>query len=311
MTAEKPRRLGPGSRLAVIAPSSPFAVDDLQRGLDELRTLGFETLIDDRIFARRAYTAGSPAERAAVIHDALADDRVDALIAARGGYGSAQVLPLLDASLLRRSRKAVIGHSDLTAVLQFATQRCGLVSVHGPMVAGSLARGAGAYDKASLLAVLTSSEPPGALQPEGTEVLREGEARGVLVGGTLTQLCASLGTRDAFAPPDGAILLIEDVNERPYRLDRMLTQLQQAGVLARAGALVFGQFPDCDEPRTGLGARAVVSEFIRDIRIPVLWGFPTGHVVGSEWTLPLGLPAYVMARSPSPGLVFDEVATVA
>ncbi|MGE3843764.1 MAG: LD-carboxypeptidase [Vicinamibacterales bacterium] len=309
MILDRPRRLGAGSRLAVIAPSSPFSPDDLQRGLDELRRLGFDPLVDERIFERRAYTAGSPAVRAAVIHDALVDSRVEALIAARGGYGSAQVVPLLDDSILRRSRKAIIGHSDLTAILQTATQRCGLVAMHGPMVAGGLARGAEGYDSVSLLGALTSAEPLGLLQPDGMDVLSTGEARGVLVGGTLTQLCASLGTRDAFDPPDGAVLLIEDVNERPYRLDRMLTQLAQAGVLARAAAIVFGQFPYCDEPRTGLDARAVVSEFIKDVRIPVLWGFPTGHVVGSEWTLPLGLPVQVLARSSTPGLVFEETAT--
>jgi muramoyltetrapeptide carboxypeptidase len=147
----------------------------------------------------------------------------------------------------------------------------------------------------------------GRLSPPGVEVLRGGEARGLLVGGTLTQLTASLGTPFAFECPQGAILFIEDVAERPFRIHRMLTQLAQAGQLTRASALVFGEMPGCDEPGGGHPIRDVVSEFVAPFRGPVLFGFPSGHTSGPAWTLPLGVLARIETR-PEPALIVEEAA---
>ena len=135
-------------------------------------------------------------------------------------------------------------------------------------------------------------------------MLRPGEAAGVLVGGTLTQLAASLGTPWAFEPPDGCVLFIEEVGERPYRIHRMLTQLAQAGVLARAGALVFGELPSCDEPGGEHAIRDVLRDFVRDFAGPVLFGFPSGHTDGPTWTLPLGVQARV--RTTPAAVVIEE-----
>lgn len=306
---DKPHVLGRGARLAVIAPSSPFAREEFNRGLDELRGLGFEPIVDDRIFERSGYVAGPASLRVAVIHEALRNPGIDALIAVRGGHGSAHLLPLLDQDLVRLARKAIIGHSDLTAVLQVVTLACRLIAVHGPMVAGSLAKGDSAYHRQSFLGALTSSQPLGELQPEGLEIIVPGEAIGPLLGGTLTHLCSGLGTPFAFSPPPGFILLVDEINERPYRLDRMLTQLRLSGILARAAGVVFGDLPGCDEPAGGLTAKAAVAAVLKGIGVPVVWGFPTGHAISTEWTLPLGLPVRVVASGPAPMLVFDEPAT--
>src|SRR5258708_627067 len=230
----KPRALRPGDRLALVAPASPFSRDEFDRGLQEIRALGFEPVFDDTVFARREYVAGAPELRAAAVQTAWRDPSIAGLIAVRGGYGSAQVLPLLDRDEARRACKPLVGYSDVTALLTFLTIGCGVVAFHGPMIDRRFSRGAEGYDRDSFRRALCVAEPMGELSLAGVESIRGGEAAGPLLGGTLTQLLASLGTPLAFAPPTGHVLFLEEVNERPYRLDRMVLQLRQTGILARA-----------------------------------------------------------------------------
>ena len=303
----KPRALNPGDQLAVIAPASPFSREAFDRGLDEIRRLGFVPVYDDSVFARQRYVAGSPVIRAAAMSAAWRDPAIAGLIGARGGYGSAQVLPLLDRLEARKACKPFIGYSDLTAVLTFLTLGCEVAAFHGPTLAGRLERGAAGYDKDSLLRALCRREPMGELAPAGIESVRPGEAAGVLLGGTLTQLLASMGTPFAFAPPAGYILFLDEVGERPYRLDRMVTQLAQTGLLARAAAVVIGELPRCDEPSGEPTARAVMAELFADFPGPVLYGFPSGHTAGPAMTLPFGVRCRVLGGS-RPRLVIEEAA---
>lgn len=303
----KVRRLCPGDQVAVVAPASPFPRDEFDAGIVELRRLGFVPVFDPSVFDREKYLAGTAAARADAIRRALRHRDVSAIVAARGGYGSVQLLPLLDPAEVRGARKAFVGYSDLTSLLAFVTGPCGITGFHGPTVAGRLSRGAEAYDEASFLRALTASEPVGELSPAAAEALVHGEARGPIFGGNLTQLAASLGTPFAFAPPPGCVLLLEDVNERPYRLDRLWTQLRLAGILQRACAVVFGDFPGCDEPGGELTAREVLSDLTRDFPGPVLFGFPIGHTPGAGLTVPLGVSAAVVTR-PRPALIVEESA---
>jgi muramoyltetrapeptide carboxypeptidase len=304
----KPRAIAPGSRLAVVAPASPFARDEFDRGIGEVRRLGFEPVFDETVFARaRSYLAGPPQLRADAIRSAWRDPSIDGLIAVRGGYGSAQVLPLLDTGEMRRLPKVFIGYSDVTAVLTFLTTGCGVVAFHGPMLDGRLARGSAGYDERSFIGAVSCRRPLGELSAPGLETVRGGEATGMLLGGTLTQLVASLGTPYAFDPPADYVLFIEDVAERPYRIDRMITQLLQAGLLARASAVVVGELPRCDEPSGEPTARAIVADLLKDFPGPVLVGFPSGHTVGPSLTLPLGVASRVIANG-SPRLVIEEAA---
>jgi muramoyltetrapeptide carboxypeptidase len=197
--------------------------------------------------------------------------------------------------MLRRSPKLLAGYSDITALLAFLTTRCGLTALHGPTVAGRLGGGAERYDRASFVSALTSAAPAGVLAAPGLDTVREGEAEGTLHGGNLTQLAASLGTPYAFDPPDGSVLFLEDVNERPYRIDRLLTQLKFGGVLMKASALVFGELRGCDEPDGSVTAREVVADAVREFSGPVVWGLPAGHTAGPALTLPLGVRARVTA----------------
>jgi len=303
----KPRALSPGDRLAVVAPASPFTREEFDRGLDEIRRLGFEPVYDGSVFARQRYVAGPAELRAGAIRAAWRDQSIAGLVSARGGYGSAQVLPLLDCDEARRACKPFVGYSDLTSLLTFLTLGCDLVAFHGPMLAGRLGRGGEGYDLDSFVRALCRPEPMGELAPPGLESIRPGEARGPLLGGTLTQLLASLGTPFAFDPPPGYVLFLDEVGERPYRLDRMVTQLRQTGLLARASAVVIGELPKCDEPSGDPTARAVMAELLADFPGPVVIGFPSGHTVTPAMTLPFGVKARAIG-GPRPRLVIEEAA---
>lgn len=303
----KPRALRAGDRVAVVAPATPFAREAFDAGVAELTSLGFEPVFDDRVFARRGYVSGAPEVRAGAIHDAWRDASIAALIAVRGGYGSVQILPLLDRQLARRARKAFIGYSDLTSLLVWLNCVCGMVAFHGPMLADSLGRGEAAYDRESLHGVLTTtSSGVGEMRPPELKAIKPGEAAGVLLGGNLAQLVASLATPYAFDPPEGFVLFLDEVGERPYRIDRMFTQLRLSGLVARAAAIVFGELPRCDDPG-GPTALGVVEDLVRDFGGPVLAGFSSGHTIGPGWTLPLGVRARV-AGGARPALVIEEAA---
>ena len=296
--------LGLGDRVALVAPASPFDDGVVEAGRAELARLGYEPVHDDTLFARRGYVSGAAGVRAEAFVRAWADPSVAALMAVRGGYGSMQLLPLLDASVLRQSPKVFIGYSDTTAIAAWLTCHARITAVHGPMLQGRLAAGAAGYDESSLVRLLSGDQDL-ALEPPGVRVEREGEAGGPLYGGTLTQIVASLGTPYAFDPPGGCVLFLEDVNERPYRLDRMLTQLRQAGILGRASGFVFGEMGGCDEPAGGPTAQAVIAAATADVAGPVLTGFPSGHTTGPCWSLPLGTRVRIVT-TPGPAVMVEE-----
>jgi muramoyltetrapeptide carboxypeptidase len=304
----RPRALRRGDRIALVAPASAFAREEFDAGLIELRRRGFEPVFEPSVFARHHYTAGDAATRAAAFRRAWTDPSIAALMAVRGGYGSMQILPLLDRSEIRATPKPFIGYSDNTSLLTYLTTGCGLVAFHGPMIEGRVARGDAGYDFATFSRTLMQAEPAGPVTHSTLETIRPGEAAGLLLGGTLTQLVSSLGTPFAFDPPRGHILFVDEVAERPYRIDRMLTQLRQAGLLSRASGIVFGELPRCDEPGgAGPLVRTIVADVLADFSGPILFGLPSGHTDGVCLTLPLGVRARVVAGS-SPELVIEEAA---
>lgn len=302
----KVRKLQSGDRIGIVAPASSFPREELDAGVAELARLGFEAVYDETLFEKQRFVAGSAETRARAILKAWEDPSIAALIAMRGGYGSVQLLPHLDPDALRRARKALIGYSDVTALLGLYL-KCGVVGIHGPMVDRRISRGPVAYDEASFRKVMMHAEPAGDFSPEQLEVLRPGLARGVLVGGTLTQLTASLGTPWEFDPPQGSVLFIEDIGERPYRIHRMLTQAAQAGLFAHARAIVFGEFPGCEEPGGDPAIKDVLRDFTAEFRGPVLFNFPSGHTTGATWTLPFGVEAQVTS-DPAPSVRLLEAA---
>jgi muramoyltetrapeptide carboxypeptidase len=303
----RPRALVPGDRVAIVAPASAFSRSEFDAGLAELRAVGFEPVFEESVFLRSGYVAGDARARAEALKRAWADPDVAAVFAARGGYGSVQLLPYLDPAQL--PAKVFVGSSDLTSLQTWLVQRARMVTFYGPMPAGCFGRGAEGYDRDTFLRAL-SAAPLGELPAPALETLVAGEAAGPLVGGTLTQLAASLGTPYAFDPPTGAVLLLEDVGERPYRLDRLVTQLRLSGVLARVAAVVLGTFPGCDEPGGEWTARSTMATLFAGFHGPVVYGLPVGHVEGPALTVPLGVQARVIADTSRARVIVEDAAVV-
>jgi len=303
----KPRALRAGDRVAIVAPASPFLLEAFEQGVGECRALGFEPVYDDSVFARRGYVAGDPQVRATALRAAWQAPDIAGVFTARGGYGSVQLLPYLDIDEVRATPKVFVGYSDLTSLLVYFTGLCGVVSFHGPTIVGRLDKGDEGYDRDSLLRAVRDTSPMGEMGGSLLETVVPGQASGPLLGGTLSQLVASLGTPYAFDPPKGHVLFIDEVAERPFRIDRMITQLRLSGVLRRASAVVFGELPKCDEPGGGPTARATVSDLMADFSGPVLFGLASGHTTGPALTLPFGVTARVVADE-RPRLVIEEPA---
>jgi len=303
----RPRALRPGDRIAIVAPASQAPRAEFDAGVAELRRLGFEPVFDENVFDRTAYLAGPAVTRTAAFQRAWSDPGIAALVAVRGGFGSVHLLPLLDPSIFAATPKAFIGYSDNTSILSWLTLTCGIVAFHGPMLQGRFARGEEGYDRDTFERCLTRAEPAGEITHPQVEVVQHGDAAGMLTGGTLTQLTGSLGTPYAFDPPDGCVLFLDEVGERPYRLDRLFTQLRLSGVLARVSALVFGELPECDEPDGKITARQVIGELVNGFPGPVLYGLPSGHTSGATLTLPFGVRARVITGA-RPALVIEESA---
>lgn len=301
----KPRALRPGDRIGIVSPASSFNREEFDLGIAEIRRLGYDPVYDESVFETSMFTSGSPAVRAAGFRRLWDDPAVAALMAVRGGYGSVQLLPEFAEWHPERQPKLFVGYSDNTSLLAWLNTRRGVTALFGPMIEGRLARGAEGYDETSFLRMAQGNGAGFELRPPGLIVIKGGDAEGPLLGGTLTQLAGSMGTPYAFDPPADCILFIEDVNERPYRLDRMLTQLRLGGILARARALVFGEMRGCDEASGSPSARDVAAAFAADVPGPVVFGFPAGHTTGPCWTLPLGVRVRVRT-GPEPHLVVEE-----
>lgn len=292
----RPAALRPGDQVMLVSPSGPTRPDRVARGVELLTGWGLRPVPAPHAYARRGYLAGDDALRAADLNAALADPAVRGVLCTRGGYGAQRVVDLIDMAAVRRDPKVVAGFSDITA-LQFALWRgARLATVHGPGAAW-LDERTPAVSAESLRRALMSPEPvtvAAVATEETTPVRVPGTATGPLLGGNLCMITSSLGTPDM---PDltGAILLVEDVGEPPYKVDRMLTQLRRAGALAGVAGVAVGQFTDCADD-WGVTVVDVLTERLADLGVPVLGGLPIGHGVG-QLTVGVGVPATLDATA--------------
>lgn len=284
-------------------------MEEFQAGVDELARLGFVPEFEASVFDRAVYTAGTPETRADALRRAWADPGIDGIVTARGGYGSVQLLPLLRPSDFAGPAKVLVGYSDNTSLMSWLTLTCGVVTFHGPMIDRRLSRGAEGYDRDTFLRCVAGTGPIGLITHSHVQVVQRGDAAGILVGGTMTNLAASMGTPYAFDPPEGCVLFLDEIGERPYRVDRLFTQLQQAGVISRASALVFNELPRCDEPAGAPPIREVIGNLVANFRGPVLFGLPSGHTSSPTLTIPFGVTARVDTGT-TPGLIIEEAAVV-
>jgi muramoyltetrapeptide carboxypeptidase len=280
----------PGARLAVLSLASSADPERIQRGAEALRRLGFEPVFGQCAFGKTPpYFAGSPEERLADLHWAFADPAIAAAFCTRGGYGSNDLLPAIDLRLVRANPKPFFGYSDLTAIQTWMLDRADLPSFHGPMVAADFSRedGVDIPSMRSAFAGLAYSLGPA----EGLRGWQDGCATGILYGGCLSLLVASLGT--PYAPQtEGKLLFLEDIGAKPYQVDRMLRQLLLAGKLEGVPGIVFGEMLDCASP----GAppellEQAVRRVLHWFRGPIAFGLRSGHVSRANVTLTLGRPA--------------------
>ena len=283
----------PGSRVALIAPAGPLRDEtDLQHALDATRSMGWEPVVGNHVLERDGYLAGRDEHRLADLNRFATDRSIDGIWCIRGGYGTMRLLDQLDYHAWFRRPKVLIGYSDITALHSALNVRADLVSYHGPTARGELTP----FSRASLrAAVIEGSESCGAAPTAVT--LCSGRARGRLIGGNLALLAALCGTRYAPSFAD-AILVIEDVNEAVYRVDRMLTQLRLSGALHHLAGIAFGHFtdiPDCP-PNETRSMMELLNEFAQRMAVPCLANIPVGHI-SDQWTMPLGAIAELDADS--------------
>lgn len=308
-TVLKPAPLQPGDSVGIIAPASPIQREALEAGCQAIRNLGFRTFYFDNIFNQDLYFAGPPDQRARDLEEMFERDDIRAVICARGGYGANYLLPYLDIELLRRYPKIFVGYSDVTA-LHTRMNDAGLVTFHGPMVTKDFAVPEGVHLPTFHAAV--SGRAHWGLDsqaiPEFRPVLR-GDAEGLLYGGCLSILAASLGTPFEIHTK-GKIFFLEDVTTKPYQIDRMLMQLKYAGKLDGVAGLIFGEMLGCAQPGgQDYALEDVVRRIVRELRIPVAFGMPSGHVTHQNVTLPLGVRVRLTVEPDCAQLQFLESAT--
>lgn len=285
MSLRKPPRLRRGDLIGVVSPAAAVEAAALRRGCEALERLGFAVRVGAHALARHRFLAGTDQERADELVSMFHDPAVRAIFCSRAGYGSGRLLPLLDFPALSQTPKIFLGYSDVTLLLNALVQHAELVCFHGPVVAGEFATGFSARSLTHLLNLLTTGSGETCLH--FPTALRAGVAEGRLIGGCLSLLVTTLGTPFAL-DTSGAILFIEDVGEKPYRIDRMLTHLKQAGKLDSVAGVIFSGMPGClgdDNDVTLL--LGVIADVLSEYSFPIGFGLPAGHG-GENLALPFG-----------------------
>ncbi|SRR5579875_2192315 len=284
----KPPPLRAGDTIGVVACAAAVDGEHLERGVAELEGQGFRVKVSPRALARDRIFAGSDEERAGELTRFFCDPEITAIFAARGGYGSGRLLPLIDFDLIRRHPKIFLGFSDQTYLLNAFVHLSSMVCFHGPMVAKDVAGGISAPSMYHLKQLLAGQLNGFHLQ--GSESLHPGTAEGELIGGCLSIVAAMIGT--PYAPDfNGRILFLEDTGEKAYRVDRMLVQLRHSGALAQVAGVVFGGMRGPGDTETD---RRLIHDFAAEqtagLGVPVLWGIEAGHST-ENFTLPIGARA--------------------
>lgn len=302
----KPGKLNPGDTIGIVSPASappdPKAID---RSCETIEALGYKPLLAKNARARWGFLAGSDRERACDLMGMFTNRRVKAIVCVRGGYGTGRLLPLLDYDLIRKNPKVFVGYSDITSLHLAFLGKANLVSFHGPMLNSDFIKpDMPDFTLRGFLRTLTFAAPPGSIKQgyrkKSVKMLRKGIARGPLIGGNITLFCASLGTPWQCSTR-GSIFFFEDLDEVPYRFDRMLTQLLNAGVLQHAAGIAIGINKNCHDPKANRSGeyRQTLEDVFRErlmpLKVPLVSGLPFGHIPHNA-TLPVGVTATLDAN---------------
>ncbi|MCU1319316.1 MAG: peptidase LD-carboxypeptidase [Edaphobacter sp.] len=306
----KPAPLRAGATLAVLSPASTPKRELVKRGTRRLETLGYRVVLSPHALdSGPLYYAGTLEHRLADLHAAFADPSIDGIVCTRGGWGSAELLPHLDAALVRAHPKAFIGYSDHSSLHSWFRNEANLVTFYAPMVAADFARDGG-VDMASWNHAFQGDSGWSVGISDGLRVLRSGVAEGQLLGGCISILAQSLGTPYAAELAD-SVLFLEDIGTKPYQWDRMLLHLRYSGRLESARGIVFGNMDQCVPAAEQEYLERAILHSLRDFEGPIAIGLRCGHVNGANITLPLGIPVKLdLTYAASPQMQFLEAAVM-
>ncbi len=299
----KPAPLRKGGKIGIVAPGGAVRDDWLEAGVDALMRAGFYVELAEGIQERKGYLAGNQKIRAKALQSFFQRQDIDAIFCARGGFGSIQLLPLLDEKIIRLHPKIFVGYSDASILVNWFLLKCGLVTFHGPMVAMEVAQGLKGRAEDFFWGTLSGDKR--CWQIGVAEVIHSGAAEAEMMGGCLSMMVTTLGTPYEILTT-GKILFLEDIGEKPYRIERMLTHLQMAGKLNGIAGLVFGEFKDCGG-EGDRGLKEIIQDLFHDAPYPVVAGLPAGH--GDEnLLLPFGVKMVLDAKAGTLSLLDSPVA---
>jgi muramoyltetrapeptide carboxypeptidase len=311
VTLVRPARLRKGDSIGLVSPAGWMSEADIERGCDVLKGMGFVPVVHPSNQLREDHFAGSARERAASIEEMFSDSEIRALMCTRGGFGTEEILDLMDYEVVKRHPKSVVGFSDATALLLALRAKAGLITFHGPMLQ-TFKQGIEEFTITHLVRALTQADPWSFdldIEP-GLRVLRGGQGRGALMGGNLTILTDLIGT--VYEPAmDGCILFIEDIDEELYRIDRMLLHLKQAGKLRDLQGILVGEMTNIteDKIRTGRNLDWIVLDLCVGTNFPIVTGFPCGHSA-RLLTIPIGCSAGLSAGEVGVRLGLEEAPVI-
>lgn len=292
----KPARLKIGDTIGVPSPASPVNSKKLKKGILKLNKLGYKVFLDKNVLAKRGFLAGPDKIRANAINGMFGNKKIDAILCARGGYGTFRLLDLLDYNKIKKNPKILVGFSDITALHLAINKKCNLVTFHGPMVAGDFSK-LSTYNKTYFLKAVSQTNPIGKIQNSkrtgNWKVIAPGKASGKILGGNLTLICRLMGT-DYQPDFKDKILFLEDINSEPYQIDSLLAQLQLVGILDRVKGVVIGEFFNFGpRKKDSFGSSLLVFEdYFKHKPYPVIYPVSCGHGK-DKITIPLGVRATI------------------
>lgn len=306
----KPKRLQIGDQIGIIAPSSPSILERVSLAKKQIENFGFYVKMGQSCYEQHGYLSGKDELRAADFNNMFADPTVNGIICLRGGYGTPRIVDKLDYDVIRENPKVFVGYSDITALHIAINQISELVTFHGPMATSDIAGGLDDFTKDYLFRAITEGKPIGQIdnpQDIRIECLVQGEARGMMVGGNLSLIAATIGTAYEINTC-GKLLFIEEIGEQPYRVDRMLTQIALAGKFADAAGIILGDWNDCDPQKAedSLSLRQVFEEIIVPFNKPTIYNLQAGHCT-PKVTIPFGVKSFLNATDGV--LIIEESAT--
>ncbi len=302
----KPERLKKGDTIGIISPAGPVNSKKLEKGINYLKSVGFDIKLGRHIYGDMGYLSGTNDQRVSDLHDFFTDNSVKAIFCSRGGYGSLRILNLVDFELIKNNPKIFVGFSDITALENSILAKTGLITFYGPMVASNDNDEIDYSAYNTLLKIITSEEGKRKINISAANIVRSGYTTGLLVGGCLSVFSSLLGS-DYLPDLRNTILFLEDVNEEPYRIDRYFNQLKLNGVFDKINGLILGEFTNCESEDYSTTVDDVINEFGERLDIPVLKNLSFGHIKG-KITVPIGVRAAINTKDMF--VSFDEDAVI-